>query len=56
MSLELIRTILLLCQTEFVRPESIRECVREYIACADDVLLSVTPTKLVQCYLNKAKK
>lgn len=56
MSLELIRTILLLCQAEFVRPESIRECVKEYIACTGDAFEVTAPAKLLQCYLNKAKK
>jgi len=56
MSLEFIRTILLLCQTEFVSPESVRTCVKEYVACIGDAYELTAHAKLLQCYLNKAKK
>lgn len=54
-SLELIRTILLMCQTEYTVPSSIKECVKEYIVCASEPPVTDTSKKLLFCYLNKDK-
>lgn len=54
-SLELIRTILLLCQTDYTVPSSIRQCVKEYIACTSEPPATDTSKKLLFCYLNKKK-
>lgn len=55
MILELIRTVLLMCQTEYAVPSSIRECVKEYIVCTSDTPVTIIPDKLLLCYLNKDK-
>lgn len=55
MILELIRTVLLMCQTEYAVPSSIRECVKEYIVCTSDTPVTIIPDKLLLCYLNKNK-
>lgn len=54
-SLELIRTVLLLCQTEYTHSSSIRECFKEYLVCARDESKNVDSGRLLQCYLNKSK-